>query len=331
MCNIELPTNVLKKLRECFKAGDLGHVEAFHLTRNEFEGSDGIEFALEIMQSQKKMMGFGYERNPISNDLDCQRLVDAIVSHPNISQCFLSGLCREERNGRDYLVNLLHKEGLKRVSFSNCGLDTEGQSALFDTIKLHPHLTYLALDDNKLNDIDAIHLADALRYNRTLDTLSLKGNEFTRLGEDILKKVVYDDSSLNAVADSNHVCTIMGLDSWQESSVCNANDCYYGRDGNGPKRSRARKIFHLLEERNQQGTNVYHMEAEMGGDSLKFAPLALAAIQMYGQQRKKREEWDDVAADFVTIEDAAELSITCELIRSWHIYFRPELISVSSP
>ena len=41
--------------------------------------------------------------------------------------------------------------------------------------------------------------------------MSLRGNEFTLLGEDALKKAVYDDSSLNAVADSNHMCTVKGL------------------------------------------------------------------------------------------------------------------------
>ena len=37
------------------------------------------------------------------------------------------------------------------------------------------------------------------------------GNRFTQSGKDVLKKVIYDDSSLNALADSNHVCTIEGL------------------------------------------------------------------------------------------------------------------------
>ena len=58
ICNIELPTNVLKKLRECFKPGDIGHVDDFVLDRNEFEGSDGIEFAIKIMKYQKKNEGF---------------------------------------------------------------------------------------------------------------------------------------------------------------------------------------------------------------------------------------------------------------------------------
>ena len=191
---------------------------------------------------------------------------------------------------------------------------------------MHPNLNWLYLRSNKLNDNDAIHLADALRHNRTLDSLFLQGNEFTSLGEDVLKKVIYDDSSLNAVSDSNHVCAIQGLGFYpweifvrgQYNVHRNEGDCR--DDENGRKRSRAGKIFHLLEERNKLGTNAQHLEREMGENSLKVLPLALAAVQIYGEQMAKRKGKNGING---TIGDTAtdELSITYELIRSWHIYF----------
>ena len=281
-------------------------MEQFHLWRNEFQGSEGIEFALEIMQSQKKILGCSYDRNPVDNGLDCQRLVDAIVSHPNISTVYLKGLCGREINGHDYLVNLLSKDEMERVDFTDCGVNTDGQSTLFDVIKLHRNLVWLCLDDNKLNDMDAIHLADALRHNRTLKTLQLCwGNKFTRSGKDALKKAVYDDSSLNAVADSNHVCTINGLGftHYYNNFILSCED-----EKKEQKLLRAGKIFLLLRERNKQGTNVYHLEAEMGQTMLKVVPLALAAVQIYGGQR----------GDAWKAADAAELSIMYELLRSWH-------------
>ena len=217
-------------------------------------------------------------------------------------------------------MNLLRKGIFQKVYFENCGVNTAGQSILFDIIKFHLNLDTLHLDGNKLNDEDAINLSDALRYNKTLDELSLGGNEFTKSGEDALKKVVYDGSSLNAVADSNHVCTIEGLDSWEwpvREVYSNANYC--------SQRNRAQKIFDLLEERNREGTNVHHLETEMGEDTLKIVPLALAAVQIYGKQRvekrvEKRVEHTGWSCDtFVTIKDAPELSITYELLRSWHV------------
>ena len=200
---------------------------------------------------------------------------------------------------------------------------------MFDIIKLHPNLDLLRLEDNQLNDKDAIHLAGALRYNRTLNMLSLEGNKFTRLGEDTLKNVIYDDSSLNAVADSNHVCTLHGL---TFTRMINILGGYFGYEYNihrnqgswriddnvQQKQSRARKIFHLLRRRNKEGTNVKHFETETGEDMLKVLPLALVAVQIYGEQRKTRIKWTD-DNKLVIIEDAAELSITYELLRSLHV------------
>ena len=330
--NVELPANVLDLLYDCLRVGDFGHVEELTLRRNEFQGSDGINFAIKIMQSHQEMAKFCYERNPAYSGQDCQLLVDAIVCHPNISTSHLQSLCAGGRNGHDQLVDLLRKKAMKSVDFSDCGVKTDdGRSALFDIIKLHPNLDFLYLDDNKLNDKDAIRLADALRHNRTLSFLSLMKNEVTQLGGDTLKKVIYDDSSLNALADSNHVCTIkgVGLYSWvdfvdgqyniyrNEGDRCMDSDGPKGSRARKIKRSRARKIFHLLVERNKEGNNAYYFETEMGGITLKVVPFALAAVQIYGEQMAKR--WDNDVKDYVVFEDAAGLSITYELIRSWHM------------
>ena len=328
--NVELPANVLEMLCETFKPGGLGHVEEFHLTQNEFQGSEGIEFALGIMQSQQKMVALSYDRNPAVDDEDCQRLVNEIVSHPTLSTVYLGGVCRRGINGHDYLVALLRKEMMKGISFENCGIITGGLSGLFDIIKSHPNLDWLRLDGNKLNDQDAIHLADALRYNSTLDLLSLERNEFTQLGEDTLKKAICDDSSLNALADSNHVCTINGVRFTQRIDMLGGE--YSGYDYNiyrnqgdwrddkniRQKQSRARKIFRLLRKRNKEGTNVKHWEIEVGEDMLKVLPLALAAVQRCGGQKARRIEQND-DNELVMIKDAAELSITYEFLRSLHV------------
>ena len=334
LCNIEMPSNVLKLLRECLEQMGLGHVEDLQLWRNDFQGSNGIDFAIEVMQSQKKMRYFSYQRNPVDNGQDCQRLVDAIVSHPSLSNCYFDGLCEGERNGHDYLVCLLSKEVLKEVSFENCGVDTGGQSALFDIVKLHPKLDCLRLDNNKLNDKDAVHLADALRHNRILKGLWLNGNQFTKSGEEILKKVIYDDSSLNALADSNHVCTIEGLNftsdegysvddqGWNKYNVYRNMDIV--REGDdGSKRSRAHKIFHFLGRRSK-GSRSSLLEIEMGEDMLKVLPLALATVQRCGEEWSQKVDLDEDSNDIVIVKDkggnkSAELSVTYELLLSWHV------------
>ena len=55
----------------------------------------------------------------------------------------------------------------------------------------------------------------------------------------------------------------------------------------------------------------------MGEDTQKVVPLALAAVQKYGQQRVKKTVVK--CKMLMMIEDAPELSITYELLRSWHV------------
>ena len=145
--------------------------------------------------------------------------------------------------------------------------------------------------------------------------LTLVGNRFTQSGKDVLTKVIYDDSSLNAVSDSNHVCTIEGEAFYSVGHV--------NLHRNDDPRSRARKIFQLLRERNKEGTNVHHLEREIEGtDTLKVVPYVLNAVQIYGEQWMKLEKWDWDTING-TVKDAAKLlialSIAYELLRSWNV------------
>ena len=81
-----------------------------------------------------------------------------------------------------------------------------------------------------------------------------------------------------------------------------------------PKLKRGQKMFQLLDQRNKQGTIAHHLESEMGGDALKVVPLALGAIQIYGEHMKKKRrerQWRSL--------EASKLSIVYELVRSWHV------------
>jgi hypothetical protein len=100
---------------------------------------------------------------------------------------------------------------------------------------------------------------------------------------------------VNAVAASNHSCSIGGLDF--------GNIPLNGRE-DSHKVNRGRKIFSLLSSRNREGTNARHLDAEFDDDSLKAVLKVLECVHSY--------------AEYGFVPTAVHpLSIMYEILRSW--------------
>ena len=162
-------------------------------------------------------------------------------------------------------------------------------------IRSHTPILWARASKNHLDDNDAILVARALKRNTNLRRLRLGQNDITVIGRDALRNAVYDCTSLNAVAASNHTCNIEGLD------FGNAPISYI----NSPEVNRGRKIYSLLSSRNRVGTNVRHLDAEFEDDSLKLVPKVLESVH--------------ICAGYVDPSASAvhPLSIMYEILRSW--------------
>ena len=178
-----------------------------------------------------------------------------------------------------------------------------GQTHLPDFLATNPPLKTLRLGNNKLNDIDAVLIASALKRNTNLISLYLIRNVITDVGRKSLCNAIFDSSSLNAAADSNHTCCIRGID----AKIVDTNS-YNGNI----RANRARKIYIILSARNQDESNVQHLDLEFGDDSVKFAPKVLECVYRYSTG----------LTPLFGVKYALPLSITYEILRSWKM---PEL------
>ena len=149
------------------------------------------------------------------------------------------------------------------------------------------------MEKNHLDDNDAVTIARALKQNTNLRRLHLGQNDITETGCVALRNTIYDSTSLNAVAASNHTCCIEGID------LDGIN-----RYVDSPEVNRGRKIYSLLSSRNREGNNVYHLDAEFEDDSLKLVPKVLESVNIYARHSYR--------ADTVP-----PLSIMYEILRSW--------------
>ena len=70
----------------------------------------------------------------------------------------------------------------------------------------NPPIKYLSLENNRLNDDDAVLISQALKRNTNLETINLCSNNLTsniHWCEGTTQFCVFDGSSLNAISESN--------------------------------------------------------------------------------------------------------------------------------
>ena len=211
----------------------------------------------------------------------------------------VSNCCGEGFNGYDLLCLLLQfNRNLTCIYLQNNNIQTNGGTHLPDFLATNPPLGTLRLENNNFNDVDAELIASALKQNTNLKHLYvLGGSQITDVGGSSLHDALFDSSSLNAAAVSNHTCYILGLDP----------DCGFNNTDTA-KVNRGRKIYSILSERNRAKSNVHHLDLEFGDDSVTFVPEVLECVQRYSKLRLGVH--------------VPPLSIMFEMLRSWNM---PEL------
>jgi hypothetical protein len=139
--NIQLPASVIDLLRPALK-----HIESINLTNNSFVNvREGIEFAVEVMESNERMDTFCWASNTINSMEDARHLVDSIISHPAIKTVRLENCFGDDTNGYDILCSLLTSDkGFKHIDINNSNIQTEGGTEISDYLATNPPLnTYV--------------------------------------------------------------------------------------------------------------------------------------------------------------------------------------------
>ena len=124
------------------------------------------------------------------------------------------------------------------------------------------------------------NFANSLSTNTHLKELVFNKNDMNREAEQILLKAIYDDTSLNAIARSNHTCQVAINEGkvWPERKLVirkiNAEYKWVqGDDGQGGVAKKS-KLLHAVGAFNEEGINVQHfldMPLELVPKLLEFA------------------------------------------------------------
>ena len=279
---VELSDEVLDLLA---KALESTHFHRFLLQRNDF-GQKGIDFALDYLENNKKLMEFRLENNHFNNINSIKRLCEAVKIHPSIRVLALNR-CIRSVNGYEGLKLIMTDCAMNKLSsLSLCHnrIITGGDPLISNFLAKNTTLQTLRLNRNQLNDNDAMMIANALNHNTTLRTLNIRGNNITSAGWKTLQKAVFDKTNLNSAADSNHTCNITFPDNHNYDNVRDINGTIYEVDEGvrsvwfDPIFTRQKKIYYILSTRNRILSNVDHFDDDM---PVELLPDMLMSIQKY--------------------------------------------------
>ena len=186
------------------------HLSDVTLNGNGFK-KDGLLSLINFIEGNTSWTKFQISLSKGVEVLDmeiAQRFSDVLKNHTTLEQFNFGSYNLGERP--DILCTML--DGIKnmnKVSFWHLELTSQGHH-MANLVKTNPTLQELRAGCNCFNDNDAIAFAHSLKSNTNLKYLSLmtQFGRMTEVGGEALLKSVFDNSSLNAVFDSNHTCKV---------------------------------------------------------------------------------------------------------------------------
>lgn len=208
-------------------------------------------------------------------------------------------------------------ETLEVLSLSGNGINSSGGIIIAEFIAGNPTLRHLHLDNNSMGDDVVGTFVHALKKNTKLREIFIAGNKFSSNGEKEFRKALFDDSSLNSIAESNHFCCLWMTygAKWSKGAVEDIQTTEYCAE---------RKICVKIQmalfplEETSQKVNLRYLDDV----PLQLIPYALELVQ----KKNERLDWYDDFLDEIyptLLEDddvdSKSLSRLFQVLRGWEM------------
>ena len=111
------------------------------------------------------------------------------------------GDCQMTNKGAAQIARLISANTpISNLSLTgNKDITEEGWEAIADALKFNRHIVTLSLDYNRLSDTGAALIAGALKVNKTLKSLDLEGNKIGDLGAEKILAAMSDNTTIQDV------------------------------------------------------------------------------------------------------------------------------------
>jgi len=263
--HIQLVTQVMSQLERALRTKRL---KTLFLHDNHF-GWDGIVFVAEVIKANKTLTALSLNFNGM-DDLDSAiQLGEALGGHP-----FLESLSfRHCTFGSDPMTLRAIVTACRSVKFldlRNTDIGSEGAATVSEFLATNPLVETVNLSTNSFNALDAAVVAQGLSTNTKLRILYMSNNPVLEDGKKALLKAIFDTTSLNAAAASNHTCELIFDQPQSVHPMVMLINNFTGRDTN-----RKRKVVFAIHDAVVLNSNYRSLEAV----PMQVGPEVLGLIQ----------------------------------------------------
>ncbi|EJK53801.1 hypothetical protein THAOC_26683, partial [Thalassiosira oceanica] len=285
--NVQIPHSVQSDIA---RALALKNFRKLTLINNHLGGDQ--RFIRHILANNASLKELVWDRNVIAD----ARFGHLIQEYNVFESIKIERSCRDSAVGMSLLRSILNASlcntNLTRIDMESNYIETSGDAFLFDYISKNAPLRYLCLKGNRLNDHDALQIAQALKKNCNLIELNLEDNLITNDGYNTIRRAIWaDDLSFNELYHCNHVCQfkpIADIEAHADTNGLRNNTMSMVRRATATSMARARtrdnlsaKIVYDFKNKISTDSLVSSLQMEFGDASLKLTPYILRAIHYY--------------------------------------------------
>jgi serine/threonine protein kinase len=162
---------------------------------------EGIISLAKLVDLSSKLQSFDLHHNRIEGLDSARCLSRSLKSHTRIEELHLHHC---DLGSSPEILSALLQSDVGYITLDNNNIDSLGAVKIAEYLTGDPPIDALSLDNNRLNDDDAILISQALKRNTKLCNLWLHSNNITSIGVKVLLTRVFDSSSLNSISESNH-------------------------------------------------------------------------------------------------------------------------------
>jgi hypothetical protein len=206
--NIEMKEERLASLVAMFVSGRATNSSTQFFFSNTNICEEGFIWLSKLIEVSSTLECFCLEHNWIDNMESARCLSRTLKSHTRINQLWLSHC---DLGNSPEILSIILQSDVKIIHLDNNNINSLGAVKIAEYLESNPPMQRIYLNHNRLNDDDAILISQALKRNTDLILIDIHSNCLSSIGVKALLGCVFDSSSLNAISESNHTLVAMTI------------------------------------------------------------------------------------------------------------------------